>query len=246
MLVRYIDDFVIWLFGSGTGGCGPSITVRIVASSSVRAAARTWSPNSSATSAPPSGSPIASARNWAGPVATTRSASPISSATPSMPSTPAILLCSASLHAAATSLRNRAPPSGARRRHPANLSLQARRRTRCAAPQHSDPYGWRQAAEGDRELSALPVHLPRQPRHPAHQQRLRASAAALRRLPQGHQLLPLGMGRQPLRRHPLRHRNRPSQSHRRSRRHSGNPERLAARRNADAIDNQPNGVSSYR
>ena len=152
---------------------------------------------------------------------------------------------SASMHAAATGVRDRAPPCGARRHHPANLSLQARRRTRRAAPHQPDAHGRRQAAAGDRGLSALPVHLPRQPRHPAHQQRLRTSAAALRRLPQGHQRLPLGMGRRLLRRHPLRHRNRPSQSHRRSRRHPGNPERLAARRNAGAIDNQPKGVSNY-
>jgi len=71
---------------------------------------------------------------------------------------------------------------------------------------------------------------------PAHQQRLRAGAAPLRRLSQGDQLLPLRMGRRALRRHPLSHRNRPTQ---RRRRLPGHP--------PDAQPAAPNryGVSNY-
>ena len=111
---------------------------------------------------PPRASPTATARNWAGPKPTTRSASPISSATPSTPSTQAM---PPSRPACANSC-NRPARSGAAVRRSSTppcepiVIIQARCRTRCAAPHHSDPYGRRQAAAGDRGLSAPPVHLP--------------------------------------------------------------------------------------
>ena len=92
---------------SGTGGCGPSITVRIVASSSVRAAARTWSPNSSAP--PPRLLGLRSLRVATG----LGQERPPGLPRPSHPRRPVCrrrrryYFCSASLHAAATSLRNR-------------------------------------------------------------------------------------------------------------------------------------------
>jgi transposase len=50
-------------------------------------------------------------------------------------------------------------------------------------------------------------------RRSANQQRIRTCAAALRHLSKNHQRLPLPMGRNPIRRHPIRHRNRPSTIH---------------------------------
>src|SRR4249920_1329857 len=98
-----------------TGGCGLSTTARTAASSSAPAAARMWSPSSSATCAPPSGSPIASARRWAGPAPTTRSASLISCATPSTPPRPAT---SPSPRACASCCRRPARSAAAGRRSP--------------------------------------------------------------------------------------------------------------------------------
>jgi hypothetical protein len=80
---------------------------------------------------------------------------------------------------------------------------------------------------------------------PADQQRLRAGAAALRRVPKSHQLLPVRMGRASLRRHPIRHRNRAPPRQRHPQRHSRNPERIAARWRRVAIDGDQKGLSVY-
>ena len=197
------------------------------------------------TSVPPCGSPTATAHRWAGLKPTIRSASPISSATPSTPSTQATSRSPRPARPAAAGLQDRPPPGAARRRHPAGLPLKAQRQTRCAAPHHPDPRGRRKAESGDRSLPAFVVRLPRQPRRPADQQRLRAGAAALRRVPKSHQLLPVRMGRASLRRHPIRHRNRAPPRHRRPRRHSRNPERIAARWRRVAIDGYQKGLSVY-
>ena len=134
-----------------------------------------------------------------------------------------------------------APDAPLSRRHPAGLRLPARRQARCSAAPHGDQPRWQEAAGRYPWLPAVPIRLPRQPGHPADQQRLRAGVAALRHLPKGDQLLPLRMGRKALRRYPIRHRNRPPPSRRPPRRHHLNLERLAARQKPFR-----NRVSNYR
>jgi hypothetical protein len=63
------------------------------------------------------------------------------------------------------------------------------------------------------EVLAEPVRLPHQPGSAADQQRLGTGAAPLRHLPQDHQLLPLAMGRQALRRCQVGLRDRPKARH---------------------------------
>src|SRR5216684_7312021 len=98
-------------------------------------------------------------------------------------------------------------------------------------------------------MPTIPVRLPRQSRHPAHQQRLRcfdkcsAGATALRHLPKGDKLLPLRMGRTSLCRHQIRHRNRQTTDHRCPPSHSPNLEWLAL---ASCSSTAPIGVSNYK
>lgn len=86
-------------------------------------------------------------------------------------------------------------PPGTGRRHPGGLPLPAPARPRPPAPDRPDQPGRAQAAACRQALPPEPVRVRHQPPHPGHQQRLRAGAATLRRLPQGHQLLPIRMGR---------------------------------------------------
>ena len=113
----------------------------------------------------------------------------------------------------------------------ADATLQAYAR-QPRAPARRSPAPERPATEAGCKLQTVigkvpqpPVRLRHQPRPPADQQRLRAGAAPLRRLPQGDQLLPLGMGRRPLRRHQVGHRDRATTRHRRPRRHPPHPRR---------------------
>jgi transposase len=64
-----------------------------------------------------------------------------------------------------------------------------------------------------RRNPAQSVRFRHQPRARRHQQRVRTILAALRHLPQNHQRFPHRMGRKALRRHKIRHRNRPAPNH---------------------------------
>ena len=72
-------------------------------------------------------------------------------------------------------------------------------------------------------LPPKPVRLRHQPRHSTHQQWLRTGPAALRRLPQDHQLLPIPVGRSTLRQRPIRRRNRPTKIDRHAPGHPPHP-----------------------
>jgi hypothetical protein len=140
-----------------------------------------------------------------------RSASPTNCAIASMPSTLA-MRCSRRGAGAATPRSGRQhaaripPPSGtlARCRHGAGTG-QSRRPT---------------IAQALRPGSRPPVHLPRSSRDCRRQQQQRTRTAPDRNIPQGHWRLPLRLGRRPVRRRPLRHRDRRPSRHRRL---SGNP-----------------------
>src|SRR5271166_2507165 len=91
-------------------------------------------------------------------------------------------------------------------------------------------------AQALRQTSRRPVHLPRPSRHRPGQQSIRANPAPHRDLSQSHRRLPLALGAPPLRRRPIRRRNRSPKRPRRLLRHQERPRRSPI----------PNwGVSSY-
>ena len=104
--------------------------------------------------------------------------------------------------------------------------------------------GGPQAQARHSEMHGQIVRLRHPPRCAANQQRVRTPAASFSDLPQGHQRLPLRLGRYSLRRHLLRYRNRHDARLERLCRHPHLPRRkLSARR---LINPPAKGVSSYQ
>jgi hypothetical protein len=130
------------------------------------------------------------------------SLSPISSAmrnTPSMPAIPSSRRgsrsCCAKRAPSAADETASAMPRCAPRLSPGQaLCGQTRSSPRCAASPRPHPSAGRKAPRRHQEVSAKPLRLRHPPGHPAHQQWLRAGAAALRHLPQSDQLLPRRLG----------------------------------------------------